>query len=245
MGTGHEVEAWKIAQAHRDEWPRTSFLADLEIPVLRDFLSAGELIRFKKGDVLLAQGEAPAHAFLLLNACVKVTAHLDAGGEALLAVRMGGDVVGEVAVMDGGDRTATVRPCTHEEVTAISLDRESLRGLLSRYPDAGMSLTSAVGRKLRASTRRRMDITGCPAPVRMARAVLELAEDYGHPSASGVGTLIGVNLTQIELGTLIGVGETTAQRALRGLKKDGILKNSGRRLFIPDMDALRSASWSS
>jgi CRP/FNR family cyclic AMP-dependent transcriptional regulator len=148
--------------------------------------------------------------------------------------------------MDGGERTATVIPCAYKEVFAVRLGRQDLRGLLGRYPDAAMSLniTSAVSRKLRSATRRRVDITGCPAPVRMARAVLELAEDYGRPTDRGSGTLIGINVTQIELGTLIGVGETTAQRALRGLKEDGLLRNFGRRrLLVPDMAALRAASW--
>lgn len=243
MADGHAIDAWRIAQARRAEWPRTSFLADLDIPVLRDFITTGELIRFGKGDVLLIEGEAPAHAFLLLDSYVKVTAHLDTGGQALLAIRMAGDVVGEIGIMDGGDRTATVIPCAYKDVVAVRLGREDLHGLLSRHPDAAMSLTSAISRKLRSATRRRVDITGCPAPVRMARAVLELAEDYGHPTDRGTGTLIGVNVTQIELGTLIGVGETTAQRALRGLRNDGLLTNFGRRLLVPDMAALRAASW--
>jgi len=243
MADEYAVEAWKIAQAYRAEWPQSSFLAQLDTPVLRDFVAAGELVRFGQGDVLLAEGETASNAFLLLDACVKVTGQLDAGGQALLAIRVGGDIVGEIAIFDAGDRTATVSACAHDEVVAVRLDRDDLLSLLGRHPDAGISLTSAVSRKLRAATRRRVDITGCAARVRMARAVLELAEDYGRPSVRGTGILIGVNLTQVELGTLIGVHETTAQRALRGLRKDGLVKNSGRRLLVPDMAALRSAAW--
>jgi CRP/FNR family transcriptional regulator, cyclic AMP receptor protein len=208
--------------------------------VLRDFLSAGELVRFRKGEVLISEGGAGPDMFLLLGASVKVTAQLDGGGQALLAIRVGGDVVGEIAVMDGGVRTATVSACGHEPVIAVRLGRGDLHSLLCHHPEAAISLASAVSRKLRAATRRRVDITSCTARVRIARALLELAEDYGRPAARG--TLISINLTQIELGTLVGASEATVQRALRDLRNDGLVGNAGRRLLVPDMAALRSAA---
>jgi CRP/FNR family transcriptional regulator, cyclic AMP receptor protein len=243
MVGGRSVDASQIVRERRAEWPRTSFLATLEPSVLNDFIAAGELVRFRKGEALLTEGVAAANAFLLLDACVKVTAQLDAGGQALLAIRVGGDVVGEVALMDGGDRTATVTACGNHPVITVRLARDDLRELLGRHPGAGISLTSAIGRKLRSATRRRIDITNCTPRVRMARVLLELAEDYGRSAARG--TLIGVNLTQMELGTLIGVGETTAQRALRQLREDKLIVSSGRSLMVPDVALLRSAAWPS
>jgi len=240
MEGARPVDAWKIARERRAEWPRTSFLAELDLPVLQDFLITGELVRFRKGDVLLSEKEPSAHAFLLLDACVNVTAQLDTGGQALLAIRVGGDVVGEVAAMDGGGRSATVSACGQQPVVAVRVEGQELRSLLGRYPDAAISLAAAVGRKLRAANRRRVDITGCKAPARIARVVLELAEDYGCPVPRG--TLIGVNLTQIELGSLVSVGETMTQRALRDLRESGLVVNFGRRLLVPDLAALRAAT---
>jgi CRP/FNR family cyclic AMP-dependent transcriptional regulator len=241
MGGVPDVDAQEIVRRCRAEWPRTSFLTRLDLPVLHDFLSAGELVIFGKGDVLLCEGDEANDVFLLLDACVKVTTRLDAGGQALLAIRVGGDVVGEIAVMDGGERTATVSVCGNEAVSAVRLSRGALQSVLERNPDAAVSLASAVSHKLRAATRRRVDITCCTAKVRLARVVLELVEDYGRPAVRG--TLIGVNLTQTELGELVGIGETTAQRALRDLRENGLIVKAGRRLLIPDLAALRSAAW--
>ncbi len=231
-----------IVRRYRAAWPRASFLAGLEMPVLDDFLACGEQVRFGKGQALINEGDNSGDAFLLLGASVKVTARLDAGGNALLAIRVGGDIVGEISAMDGGVRTASVSACGYEPVAAVRLPRDVLRELLGRYPSAALSLASAVSRKLRVASRRQVDMINCTARVGMARVVLELAEDYGYPAERG-GILISVNLTQIELGTLVGVGETTAQRALRDLRKDGLVANSGRRLLIPSMAALRSAAW--
>jgi CRP/FNR family transcriptional regulator, cyclic AMP receptor protein len=232
----------EIARRYRAVWPSTSFLGGLDTPVLHDFLAGGDLVRFRKGQALIREGEQVNDVFLLLEASVKVTARLDAGGNALLAIRVGGDVVGEIAAIDGGARTATVSACGHQPVVAVRLLREDLRGLLDRHPCAAVSLASAVSRKLRAASRRHVDMINCTAKVGMARVVLELAEDYGYPADRG-GTVISVNLTQMELGTLVGVGETTAQRALRDLRKDGLVTSFGRRLLIPSVAKLRSAAW--
>lgn len=234
------ANAWQIAQRHRGDWPRDSFLAGLDPPVLRDFLDAGNLTRFRTGDDLVREGDLADGMFLLLDASVKVTARMDGGGSALLAIRLGGDVIGEIALVDGKGRTATVSACGYPPVTAVRVGHDEFHGLLNRHPHAAVSLASAIGRKLRSTIRRHIDSTCCAPKVRLARALLELAEDYGRPGHRGI--LISVNLTRIELGTLVGVGETTAQRALRELKRDGLVVDSGRRLLVPGLAALRAAA---
>lgn len=235
------ANAWQIAQRHRGRWPRATFLAGLGPSVLRDFIDAGKLASFKTSEDLMREGDQGKNMFLLLDASVKVTAEMGGGGTALLAIRLGGDVVGEIALVDGKGRTATVSACGHDPATAVRVDHDRFHQLLNDHPAAAVSLASAIGRKLRSSIRRRVDSTYWAPKVRLARALLELAEDYGHPGHRG--TLIGVNLTRIELGTLVGVGETTAQRALRELKQDSLVMDIGRRLLVPDLNALRAAAW--
>jgi CRP/FNR family transcriptional regulator, cyclic AMP receptor protein len=215
-------------------------LAGLDPAVLRDFLDAGELKQFSTGDDLMCEGDPGGDTFLLLDASVKVTGRLDDGGAALLAIRLGGDIVGEIALVDGKPRTATVSACGVGPGTAVRIGHDAFHELLNDHPAAAVSLASAIGRKLRSATRRHIDSTRCPPKVRFARALLELAEDYGHLGRGG--TIISVNLTRIELGTLVGVGKTTAERALRELKRDGLVKDTGRRLLVPDLAALRDAA---
>jgi CRP/FNR family cyclic AMP-dependent transcriptional regulator len=240
MAGGRAADIREIARRCRPEWPHGSFLAELKPSVLQDFLDAGELVSFRKGEVLVSEGDLGADVFLLLEDCVKATARLDEGKQALLAVRVGGDIVGEIAVLDGGVRTATVSTCGHGPVSAVRVGGDDLRRLLGSHPDAAVSLASAVSRKFRALTRLRIDITGRPAKVRMARALLEMAEDYGHPGIRGI--IIGVNLTRIEIGSLVDAGPSTAERALRELRESGLILKVGRRVLVPDMDLLRSAA---
>jgi hypothetical protein len=68
-----------------------------------------------------------------------------------------------------------------------------------------------------------------------------MAEDHGF-QPRGKELVVGVNLTQIELGTLVGVAEITAQRGLRQLRRSGLVVTDERRLIIRDLDALRDAA---
>jgi CRP/FNR family transcriptional regulator, cyclic AMP receptor protein len=194
-------------------------------------------VAFRAGEELIQEGAIGTDAYFLLSSYVKVTAQLRDGGTALLAVRVGGDVVGEVAATDPDRRLATVRACGLEPVYALELAREDFTRVMSTHPDSLLRLTQMVSRKLRTATRRRVDFTGCTALVCMARVLVELADDYGVPTGNGI--VIGIDLTQLELGTLIGFQVSSAQRSLRELRRQGLVNTRNRRPIIRDISALR------
>src|SRR5207245_2420416 len=61
--------------------------------------------------ILIRQGEQSRFVFVILDGVVKVTGQANGGRDALLAIRMGGDIVGEFAALDAGPRSATVTTC--------------------------------------------------------------------------------------------------------------------------------------
>jgi CRP-like cAMP-binding protein len=230
---------------HREDWPGNSFLATLSERAMADLLAVGRVVRYGKGRRLIEEGDSASEVFLLLTAGVKVTADLGAGRQALLAVRLGGDVVGELSGADGEQRLATVTACGREPVIAALLERAEFDAVLEQHPEAQRALSAVVSRKFRTATRRRIDFAGCTSEIRLARVLAELADDYGQ-QLPGHGMVIRINLTQIELGTLVGVSEATAQRSLRVLRQRKLVTLDGRRPIIPDLAALRAAgqeSW--
>lgn len=223
-------------------WPSHSFLAATPDPVLRDLLEAARPVTFAPGKTLMNEGDKAEEVFFLLSSCVKVTAALANGGRALLAIRVGGDVVGEIAATDGGPRLATVRVCGREPVQAAAVDLDSFTQLTSQHPQLLLQLAQTLGRRLRTATQRHIDFSGCKAVVCLARILVELADDYGQPLPNK-GVIIGIDLTRIELGTMVGYTETTAQRALRQLRDKGIIDTRSRRPLVRDMRALRQLAY--
>lgn len=240
MGHDDAEEIWDLIRRHRAGWPTVSFLKSIPDPALTALVGAARLARFGRDAVLIEEGESTTEVFFLLSSYVKVTARASQTGHALLAIRTGGDVVGEIAATDGGRRLATVRVCGRDPVFAAVLARSDFIRAMGDHPDTLLRLTRAVGGKLRTATRRQVDISDCDPTVRLARVLVELAEDYGQPSPGRRrGIIIQVDITQLEFGTLIGVAQITAHRAMKELRGEGLVDTSYRRLLIPRLAELR------
>lgn len=244
MPGGSTSDSRQVVSRHRPGWGERSFLARIELPVLHELLDTGTVTRFRPKQPLMSEGELSATVCLLLSSYVKVTARRDNGGDTLLAVRCGGDLVGELAAVDGRPRSATVVACGREPVDAVCLESDAFLSVLSRWPRALVTLTESVSSKLRTSTRRRVERTGCAAEVRLARILVEMAEDHGTPGHSpGQGhsrsVVIGVDISQVEWGTLMSATESTAQRAMGKLRAKGLVDTRYRRATIRDLAALR------
>ncbi|MEO3765284.1 Crp/Fnr family transcriptional regulator [Streptomyces sp. B8F3] len=223
-----------VVPIESEEWPARSLLGALSLPARLEMLGLGTYVQYDAGAVLLREGWDDRHVLLLLSGFVKVTATVENGETSLLAVRAGGDTVGEMAAMDGAPRSATVIACG--PLTARRLPADVLRELLLSRPEISITLTGIIANRLRWANRRRLDFRGYPAKVRLARLLVELADCYGAERADGVE--IGCSLTQPELATMVGAAETTIHKVLGELRKDVLLKTGYRTTTILDLPGL-------
>lgn len=215
-------------------WPVTGFLGQLSEEARQAALRLGTFRRFGHGDVILQEGTESDCAVLLLSGLYKVVGSLGSGREALLAIRAGGDIVGELGLADGQPRSATVKAVGSGEGRRIG-EREYF-AFLARFPDASRAANRAMAGKLRSATRRRVEFATCPAPTRMARVLLELKAAHGVPLREGF--VIEVALTQPELAALVGVTEPTIHRILAAMRQEGVLGTGYRRIHILDVRRL-------
>ncbi|WP_326611250.1 Crp/Fnr family transcriptional regulator [Streptomyces scopuliridis] len=200
-----------------------------------ELLRLGTRCRYLSEEILIREGDRSSHVVLLRSGFAKVTAQLDNGHEALLAIRVSGDVVGEMAAMDEAPRSATVTACG--EVVASVVRESDLRLFLRDHPEAALAIARIVSQRLRWANRRRVEFGGYPVKVRLARVLAELALSYGHPVPRGL--VIGVDLTQPELAALTGSAEVTIHKALRELREEGLITTGYRRTTVLDLRRLR------
>ncbi|MBU2667163.1 Crp/Fnr family transcriptional regulator [Actinoplanes bogorensis] len=222
-----------------DEWPPGTLLGDCEPGVARRLTTLGTLIHRTGPAVLIRVDDPGDHSYLLLSGVVKVTVPTTAGGTALLAVRVGGELVGELAALDGRPRSATVTSAG--PITARVIAAPDLQRLIAADAPARNAIIGSVVSRLRDEISRRADFSGADVPTRVARVLLALAERYGQDGPTG--TLIRPALAQPELATLVDASEPTVQRALRGLREAGLLSNGYRSFHIHDIGRLREAAY--
>ncbi|MEV1319980.1 Crp/Fnr family transcriptional regulator [Micromonospora arborensis] len=216
-------------------WPPATFLGRLQPSTREQLLAVGVRRSVREAQVVLREGALETHVVLLHDALVKVTAALSDGRHALLAIRVSGDIVGEISALNGTPRTATITACRPSTIRIIH--RNAFRAFLRDYPEAALEVAGIVADRLRWANRRRIDFTSYPVRVRLARVLWELAVAYGRRSPRGL--VIDIRLTQDELATLCGAAEISLQKALGGLRADDVVATGYREIVVRDSEALR------
>ncbi|CAO5170815.1 CRP/FNR family transcriptional regulator, cyclic AMP receptor protein [Frankia sp. AiPs1] len=214
-------------------------LGRLSPPDQNALLASGVYRDYLPEEVIIREEERTTFVVLLLRGWVKITAATETGGEALLAIRRGGDLVGELAGLDAEPRLATVA-AVGAVLTKIIMPDE-FHALLERAPGVHRVVSSTIGSKLRSATRRRVEFTGSSVAVRVARVIFELQRNYGQDMADGR-RAVGISLTQPELAGLVGAAEPTVHKSLRDLRQGGVLDTGYRNLVIRDLAALARAA---
>jgi CRP-like cAMP-binding protein len=199
-------------------------------------LGAGRLRRYRRGAPIIVQGDHGDTVFLVLSGRVKVTVDTVDGRGILLAVDGPGDLLGEFeAIACGGPRTAG--NVALEPVECRAMTGQEFRGLLDSHPSIPLVLLRwAIGR-LQAADRRRVDAASVDTTHRLARLLLELADDLGQADPSQVD--IDIPLTQEELASLIAASRDAVVRALTSLRSRHLISTARRRITILDIRALR------
>jgi CRP/FNR family cyclic AMP-dependent transcriptional regulator len=226
------------------EWPAGTLLAALSPSARAELLRAGSPREFSAGERLIFEGADTRDAFLIVFGVVKVTADTLDGQTVLLDVRFRGDLVGEVAGLDGGPRTASVTAAGL--VRARAIGTRELERLVTDSPEISRAVTTAIAEKLRWSTRRRISQAQNPLALRLVSTLLDLAKIHGrgpngppHDREGGSATTeLVIALTQPELAALVGASEPSVHRVLTRLRKRGILRTQYRSIVILDRDAL-------
>ncbi|MFD0340187.1 Crp/Fnr family transcriptional regulator [Streptomyces sp. NPDC127117] len=154
--------------------------------------------RHEAGAVLLRQGESGSHVLALIQGIVKVVRGDLDGRDRLLAFRGPGEVLGEMAVRDGGVRLAHVQAVSRCEVSVIPAS--AFQGFVKQHGLADQLFLHALSR-LREQTQ------ACEGEIdqRLAAALLRLTEISGSRTFS---------LTREELAQHLGVGRNSVTKAL-------------------------------
>lgn len=205
-------------------------------------LAAGNA--YEPGAVLIRQGAAGTHVYLLeptlrgTSACVKVTATSENGIETLFGIRAAGDIVGEIAVLGQGRRTATVTACS--PLIGHPIPADIFMSFLARRPHAWHAVGRMIADRLEWANHRRLDLAGYDVMTQIARVIVDILELYGHCS-SNTGEL-GVSLSQPELGSLVGASKEAAAKAVKRLREMGFIETRYRTIIVRDVAGLRVAA---
>ncbi len=193
-------------------------------------------LSYPTGAFLCRQGEPAAHVFVLTEGEVAVVSPARAGAEQVLSIVGRGELLGELALLANGRRTAGARATS--PTTAWAIGRDAFWAFLDATPSGSLALLRQVAERLASREALIDDLLSLDVKGRLAKALLGLAEHHGRPSEDG-GTVIAVRLTHRDLAGMVGASRENVSRALAAFRKRGLLDYDASAIRLLDPEALR------
>jgi CRP/FNR family transcriptional regulator, cyclic AMP receptor protein len=203
---------------------------------LREVVRTATPLFYPAGSFLFRQGEPAAHLFIIGAGEVTIVSSARAGAELVHNVVGPGQLLGELALLTDGRRTAGARAAS--PTTAWAIGREEFWGFLEATPAASAALLRAVASLVAARESLVDDLLSLDVKGRLAKALLTLGERHGRPDVRG-GTLIGVRLTHRELAGMVGASRENVSRALAGFRARGFIDYDADAIRLLRPDALQ------
>ncbi len=200
------------------------------------FLSIGRQATYARDEALMRQGEEPSELCVIVEGRVRDVATSASGKEVLLAVHGPGDFLGDLGVLDGGPRTASV--IALEDVVAVRIPGPTFRATLPKVPPLTVALLQLAAHRLRRTNLRVIEQVADDTSTRLARRLLEVAARHSESRADG-GLEITMQLTQDQLASWVGATREATAKALSQLRKDDLVETGRRSLVVLDVEGLR------
>jgi CRP-like cAMP-binding protein len=204
-------------------------------PSDRDGLVARSVPRsLRRGDALFFAGENSGRIHVVIEGVLKLSACDPQGNESILGLAVPGDLVGEIAAIDGDVQPLDAVATTSCEL--IGLDAEALLRAIAAAPEAAAAVIELLARRNRWICAATVERTLGHVPARLAGRLLDLADSLGRMNQ---GTIeLELPLAQDELGRLAGMCRESACKTLRRFKRSGVVDYRGRSLRILRPDVL-------
>lgn len=192
---------------------------------------------FAQGDIIFRQGDPGRVLYLVKSGQVRIFINgLDGTETSVILLGRPGNIFGELAIIDGLPRSATA--VSMEATVLLTINREAFRDHMRQNPQLALNFMQELSSKVRHNTRNIDTLTTMPVPQRLARQLMEMAQNYGQATQDGV--FINTTLTQGQLATLIGATRESTNKALRDFRERQWIMMSNGRITILDPDALRA-----
>jgi CRP-like cAMP-binding protein len=131
---------------------QVSFLESLEDPQIDYLVKIGKRVQLNNGELLFRKGDPGRCMYVILEGRIRIYMESSEGQSAVLGVLESGQFLGEMALLDGGARSANALTLTPCEV--FVLERASFFNLITTYPQILTPLLSGLTERLRRTDER-------------------------------------------------------------------------------------------
>jgi CRP/FNR family transcriptional regulator len=191
---------------------------------------------YPKGARVFHEGDESDACYVIRSGEVRVTREHSDGRAIALATLGSGEIVGELAMLDGEVRSASVEALTDVELLAIAA--RDMRALLERNPEITAKLVIALTRRVRETNERVARQSFQTVPSRVAGVLSQLVAEADGDGGARDGITIRMN--QSDLAQLAGTSRESVSRFLAVLERAGVVRVGRGRVTVLETQRLRA-----
>lgn len=177
----------------------------------------------RKNTVIIDKGDETSSIYVIESGKVKVYISDEEGKEIILNIQGKGEHLGELALLAGTNRTASV--ITLEDSKFIVISRQAFRECLNRHPEIAFNLIRTLAERVNALTDNVSSLALNDVYARVAAKLQEQATEQD-------GTLVIEQLTQQQLADMVGATRQMVSLILKDLRGGGYITIDKRRITI-------------
>jgi len=202
---------------------------------IASLISYSRVERYPTGREVFAKGSPGQSLMAVLRGSIKISSLSNEGKEIVFGIINAGEIFGEIAVLDGDERSADATAMTDCEL--LVLNRRNFLHLLETRADLCMILLRILCRRLRQTSEQVEDVMFRHLESRVAKALLQLAESVGLHGLQGAS--VELHVSQRELGNMAGGSRESVNKILQNRHRQGLINLGKASVLIRDLEALR------
>lgn len=213
---------------------RSALFRGLDDAELDALAAKAQPAEFSAGQIIVRRGERGEALMVLASGHAKIVTTSQRGAELMINIIEPGGILGELALLDGGERSADA--IALEDVELVRLPRGAFLGFLEAHPRVAIQLLAVLSEKLRRTTEVAENAAFLDLPTRLYRRLLALARLYGETTDHGV--RIHHKMPQKDLASSIGASRESVNKQLQSWCHLGFLETGAGYALIKDLAAL-------
>ncbi|MEZ4845780.1 MAG: Crp/Fnr family transcriptional regulator [Bdellovibrionota bacterium] len=215
-----------------------SIFAELSTKHLEELDKSKVTNLYRKGQVLFQQDSPALGVFCVLDGQVKVLKNSEDGKETITRLATSGDVLGLRGVLTESNHPATAKVMQDSNICFI--DRRFFKDLIQKSPEAANSLIMRLVKEMTKLEEHAEEMNTKTVKQRLIQLLLSFCQTYGMRKAGEV--FIDLKITRAEMASMIGTTPETVIRILSEMDSSGIIRQDGKKIFVPSMDQLAEES---
>lgn len=193
---------------------------------------------YKKGQILFNEGSPALGVYCVLDGQIKILKNSENGKETIVKLAGSGDVLGLRGVLTENNHPATAKVMQDSHICFI--DRKFFKDLIQKSPEAAHSLILRLAKDVTQLEDHLEGMSAKTVRQRLVQLLLSFCQTYGMRKAGEV--RIDLKITRAEMASMIGTTPETVIRILSDMDNSGVIRQDGRKIFIPNMDILADES---